>query len=221
MQWVSSPFIKASYKMHYWKASPARSHCLSSIFTHYILNSPPPTKIISSLHKIQIIGEWHDLSNLKRLMADVKAQGEACFSCWFLPLAGWLALLLNEGPHPLAYQPRNTVDILTGQSLFSNYFTHNGSRCAQPHPVHSVSGIKINLRTQEETLRLNQSRYEATDKVQYQHNPLYNLTFIWGIGFYAAIYFLFYWLSRQVLSLSSSDAPIEETRVTQSPIWKI
>lgn len=86
---VSSPFIKASDITYYWIALLARSHCLSSIFMHYILNSPPPTKIISSLHKIQIIGEWHDLTNLKHLMVDVKAQGEALFSSWFLPLAGW------------------------------------------------------------------------------------------------------------------------------------
>lgn len=30
-----------------------------------------------------------DQMNLKHLMVDVKAQGEACFSSWFLPLAGW------------------------------------------------------------------------------------------------------------------------------------
>lgn len=85
---VSSPFRKASYKIYYSIALPARSHCLSSVFMHYILNSPLPTKIISSLHKIQIIGEWHDLTNLKHLMLDVKAHGGACFSSWFLPLAG-------------------------------------------------------------------------------------------------------------------------------------
>lgn len=129
---VSSPFIKASYKTCYWVALPTRSHCLSSIFMRYILNFLPPTKIISSLHKIQIIGEWHDLRNLKHLMVDLKAQGEACFSSWFLPLAGWPALPLDEGPHPLAYQPRNAVAILTSQSLFTNYFTHYGSSCAPP-----------------------------------------------------------------------------------------
>lgn len=50
-----------------------------------------PSEIISFLHKIQIIGEWHDLWKLKHLMADVKAQGEACFSGWFIPPDGWLA----------------------------------------------------------------------------------------------------------------------------------
>lgn len=81
-------------------------------------------------------------------MADVKAQGEACFSGWFIPLAGWLALLHYEGPHPLAYQRRNTADILTSQSLFSDYFTHYGSRWAQSHPARSVCRIKINLNIQ-------------------------------------------------------------------------
>lgn len=81
-------------------------------------------------------------------MADVKAQGEACLSSWFIPLAGWPALLRDEGPHPPAYQRRNTVAILTSQSLFSDYFTHYGSRWAQSHPVHSVCRIKINLNIQ-------------------------------------------------------------------------
>lgn len=74
------------------------------MFTHYVFNPPPPNKIISSLHKIQIIGEWHDLTNLQHLKADVKAQGgeAACLAGSYL----WLALLLDEGPHPLAYQPR-------------------------------------------------------------------------------------------------------------------
>lgn len=72
-------------------------------------------------------------------MADVKAQGEACFSGWFIPPDGWLAVLLDDGRHPHAYQPCNRVDILTSQSLFSNNFTHYGLRCARPHPKHSVS----------------------------------------------------------------------------------
>lgn len=72
-------------------------------------------------------------------MADAKAQGEACFSGWFIPPDGWLAVLLDDGPHPLAYQPRNAVAILTSQSLFSNYFTHYGSQRALPRPERSVS----------------------------------------------------------------------------------
>lgn len=113
-----------------------------------------PTEIISSLHKIQIIGEWHDLWKLKHLMADVKAQGEACFSGWFIPPDGWLAVLLDDGRHPRAYQPCNTVDILTSQSLFSNYFTHYGLRCAQPRLKHSVSWIRVNLMLRTGVLRL-------------------------------------------------------------------
>lgn len=114
---VSSPFIKASYKVYYWIALPARSHCLSSIFMHYILNSPPPTKIISSLHKIQIIGEWHDLRNLKHLMVDVKAQGDACFSSWFLPLAGWPCFSMKV--HILSLISLATLWIFWQASLFS------------------------------------------------------------------------------------------------------
>lgn len=76
-------------------------------------------------------------------------------------LAGWPCFSALS-PHPLAYQPRNTVDILTSQSLFTNYFTHYGSHCAQPHPVHLVSGIKINLSIQE--------RLRDNIKLQIQHN---------------------------------------------------
>lgn len=114
-------------KTYNWSVSPGGSHRLSSLFVRYILNSPTPTEIISSLHKIQIIGERRDLWNLKHLTADVKAQGGACFSGWFIPPDGWLASLLDDGPRPPAYQPRHTVDVLTSQSLFSNYFTHYGS----------------------------------------------------------------------------------------------
>lgn len=74
-------------------------------------------------------------------MADVKAQGEACFSGWFIPPDGWLAMLLDDGRNPRAYQPSNTVDVLTSQSLFGNYFTHYGLRCAWPRPEpHSARG---------------------------------------------------------------------------------
>lgn len=161
---------------------------------HYILNSPPPTEIISFLHKIQIIGEWHDLRNLNHLMADVKAQGEACFSSWFLPLAGWLALLLDGGPHPHAYQPRNAVVILTSQSPFTNYFTHYGSRCAQPHPVHSVSGIKINLNIQDRLCGC----VRVNIKLQTKHNSIIIIYFREWIS-----YCTLYWILLEVSSVSS------------------
>lgn len=151
---ASSPFVEISQKTYNWTVWPAGSHCLSSLFVHYILNPPMPTEIISSLHKIQIIGEWHDLWKLKHLMADVKAQGEACFSAWFIPPDGWLAMLLDDGRHPHAYQPCNTVDILTSQSLFCNYFTHYGLRGAQPRPKHSVSWIRINVKLRTGALHL-------------------------------------------------------------------
>lgn len=59
-------------------------------------------------------------------MADVRAQGGSLLF-ELVATSGWPALLLHEGP--LAYQPRNAVDILTSQSLFTNYFPHYGSRC--------------------------------------------------------------------------------------------
>lgn len=149
MQWFSAPFIKASYKKHYWIASPGRAHCLSSIFKYSIFNSPPPTKIISSLHKIQIIGEWHDLTNEPQAFDGWCESPRGSLLFWLVSTSDWLALLLDEGPHPHAYQPRDAVDVLTSQSLFTNYFTHYGSRCAQPHPVHSASGIRSILTYRE------------------------------------------------------------------------
>lgn len=91
-----------------------------------------------------------------------KPKGKPAFRAGlYLWLAGW-PCFSTLSPHPLAYQPRNTVDILTSQSLFTNYFTHYGSHCAQPHPVHLVSGIKINLSIQ--------ARLRANIKLQIQHN---------------------------------------------------
>lgn len=67
-------------------------------------------------------------SELLRVTADVKAQRGACSSGWSAPPCLAPALLLREGPR--AYQPAETVAVLTCRSLFSNYFTHNGSQCA-------------------------------------------------------------------------------------------
>lgn len=140
---VSSPFLKASYKADYWIALPVRSHCLSSIFMHYILNSPPPTKIISSLHKIQIIGEWHDLTNLKHLRADVKAQGGACFSSWFLPLTGWpcfsmkvrILSLINLATQWLFWQASLFSPII---SPIMDHIVHGPALCTQYLGLRSI-----------------------------------------------------------------------------------
>lgn len=51
---------------HESTALAAGAHRLSTLFTHYLLTTP--TEITSSLHKIQITGEWRDL---KRVMDDV------------------------------------------------------------------------------------------------------------------------------------------------------
>lgn len=173
---------------------PERSHCLSSIFAHYILNSPPPTKIISSLHKIQIIGEWHDLWNLKHLMADVKAQGEACFPSWFIPLAGWPCFTMKV--HILSLINLATQQIFWQASLFSAIISPIMDHgCAQSHPVHSVSRIKINLNIQKRlaVLWLYYAQYKNKDN----QNLLNNFTFILE-RYFEAMHFLLY-LTRGIV----------------------
>lgn len=140
---VFRPLVKASCKTYYWIALPARSHCLSNVFVHYILNSPPPTKIILSLHKIQIIGEWHDLWNLKRLMVDVKAQGEACLSGWFIPLADWPCFSMKV--HILSLINLATQWIFWQASLFSAIISpimdcpmHNPTPCTHCVDLRSI-----------------------------------------------------------------------------------
>lgn len=137
-------FLFYWYKLHtkhrIEKPCKTRSLCLSSIFAHYILKSPPPTKIISSLHKIQIIG-WTAWP-MKPLAFDGWCESpEGSLLFWLVYTSVCLTLLLHEGPHPRAYRPRKTVDVLTCQSLFSNYFTHNGSHCAQSRSLPRALGI--------------------------------------------------------------------------------
>lgn len=142
-----------------------------------------------------------------------KAQGEACFSCWYIPLSGWLALLLDGGPYPLAYHPRNTVVILTSQSLFSNYFTHYGT---QPHPVRSVSGININLNAYKRVGIAKLCYAHCKDKVESNHNLYFEamhflLYLIRGIVAtmplltLVAIREIYFWLTRNTFSFTATQ----------------
>lgn len=161
---------------------------------HYILNSPPPTKIISSFHKIQIIGEWHDLTDEPQAFDAWCESPRGSLLFCLVSTSGWLGLLLDEGPHPLAYQHHNAVDILTSQSLFANYFTHYGSRCAQPHPVHSAAGIEINLNTQESLCECIKVKMKLNKKLPYHNYLLYILKMdLWKMErrYYEAIDFFY------------------------------
>lgn len=79
--------------------------------------------------------------NLKHLMVDVKAQGEACFSSWFLPLAGWACFSLKV--HILSLINLTTHWIFWQASLFSPIISP-----IMDHVVHSPT-----LRTQYLELR--------------------------------------------------------------------
>lgn len=171
---VSSSFKKKKKlhtKKNYWVALPARSHCLSSIFMHYVLNSAPPTKIISSLHKIQIIGEWHDLTNEPQPFDGWCESPRGEKACFFLAgfstsgwLTGWLGLgllLHHEGStSSLAYQRHKCTGCYDKPSLFffANYFTHYGSSCVcvyslapppPPHPALCIQYLRMNTQQQQ------------------------------------------------------------------------
>lgn len=70
------------------------------------------------------------------------------------------------------------MDILTSQSLFSNYFTHYGAHCAAPPCALSIRNYDQSDHTRK-TLWLDYSLNKATDKIQYYHNVLHNLKLLW------------------------------------------